>query len=280
MPEAANVEVGGRGGTILEHPLPRFGGRPCADRLTILLSNPLVLCYHAVSPDWPAALSVTPQQLESQAGALRSAGYRGATFSDAAQARTGKVVAFTFDDAYRSVLELALPILSRHGFPATVFAPTSFIGTGEPMRWPGIDGWLDGPHRSELVPMDWSELGSLAEAGWEIGSHTHTHPHLTELDDEALADELARSRHECEDKLGRACGSLAYPYGDHDGRVVAATAGAGYSFAGTLPARLHPLEPLRVPRVGIYNVDERVRFRLKTSPILRRLRAGRAWPRR
>lgn len=43
----------------------------------------LILCYHAVSPSWPAALSVTPDALESQLTRLARAGYRGVRFSDA-----------------------------------------------------------------------------------------------------------------------------------------------------------------------------------------------------
>ena len=60
------------------------------------------------------------------------------------------------------------------------------------MAWPGIDQWLGGAHEAELMPMSWDELGRLAEAGWEIGSHSRTHPQLTQLDDESVAHELDR----------------------------------------------------------------------------------------
>ena len=38
--------------------------------------------------------------------------------------------------------------------------------------------WLDSPHAGELTPMSWDELGELSELGWELGSHTRTHPRL------------------------------------------------------------------------------------------------------
>jgi len=243
------------------------------------MNDVLVLAYHAVSDTWPAALSATPERLERQVELLLASGYHGATFSEAALTPPAKrTVAVTFDDSYRSVLEFALPILSRHGFPGTVFVPTAYAGSGSPMAWPGIDGWLGGPHESELLPMGWDELRALAGAGWEIGSHTHTHPRLTELDDESLLDELTRSRRECEHHLGVRCDSLSYPYGDHDARVVDAAARAGYAVACTLPARLHRSEPLRWPRIGVYHTDGEARFRLKVSPVVRRLRASRVRP--
>ena len=81
-----------------------------------------------------------------------------------------------------------------------------------------------------------------------------------------------------EERLGRPCTTLAYPYGDYDERVVAAAGAAGYAAAGTLPARLHGVRELAWPRVGIYHVDDERRFRMKVSRTMRRLRGSRFWP--
>ena len=241
-------------------------------------SDLLVLCYHAVSERWPADLSITPENLEAQLDLLANRGYRGVTFTDAVKgAPEGKAVAVTFDDAYRSVLELGEPILARLGWPATVFVPTDFAGTERPMSWPGIDHWAGGEFDRELVPMSWEELDGLAARGWEIGSHTCSHPHLTELEDAVLEDELRRSKSVCEERLGRACESIAYPYGDHDARVVEVARRAGYRTAGTLPSRMDARDPLRWPRVGVYYGDDLRRFKAKVSPLVRGLRASRAW---
>lgn len=233
-----------------------------------------MLCYHAVSQSWDSELAVTTEQLERQVALLLRRGYEPARFLDAVSAPVARrTLAITFDDAYRSVHELALPILRELGAPASVYAPTDWIGTERPMRWPGIDGWLGTDHEPELVPMDWGELGELGEEGWEVGSHTRSHPRLTTLDDEQLVAELEGSRSACADGLGRPCETIAYPYGDVDGRVVAATAAAGYQAAGALPHAPHAPEPLRWPRVGIYRWDGSTRFRLKASPLARRLRS-------
>jgi peptidoglycan/xylan/chitin deacetylase (PgdA/CDA1 family) len=244
------------------------------------MANVLVLCYHALSERFPAAMSVTPANFERQLGLLKRAGYRGVTFEEAVSASSGRVVAITFDDAYLSVLQLAKPMLDSVGYPATVYAPTAYLDTPEqPLKWDGIDRWHGGEHERELLPMSWEQLGELAELGWEIGSHTCRHPHLDRVADDAeLRAELVESKATVEERLGRPCTTLAYPYGEYDERVVAAAGAAGYAAAGTLPARLHPARPLAWPRVGIYRGDDERRFRLKVSPVVRRLRASRIWP--
>jgi peptidoglycan/xylan/chitin deacetylase (PgdA/CDA1 family) len=244
------------------------------------MGDVLVLCYHAVSERWPASLSVTPDALASQLRLLARRGFRGATFGQAVGDRApGRTVAVTFDDAYLSVLELGKPLLDEVGFPATVFVPTDYPDAPErPMAWEGIDGWLGGPHEHDLRPLSWAQLGALADEGWEIGSHTCSHPRLTTVSDERLRLELLESRAKLEQRLGRACSTLAYPYGDHDARVVQATRAAGYAAAGTLPGRLPRPKPLAWPRVGVYHGDDERRFRLKVSGPMRALRRTALWP--
>jgi peptidoglycan/xylan/chitin deacetylase (PgdA/CDA1 family) len=185
-----------------------------------------------------------------------------------------KTLAVTFDDGYRSVLEGALPVLQSLGVPATLFVPTAWVGVPGPMTWPGIDRWVGGPWDHELRPLAWEELRALADAGWEIGSHSRSHPRLTGLDDAQLTAELTESRSECERALGRPCTSIAYPYGDVDARVVAAAARAGYRAGAGLPMRPHTPRPLDWPRLGVSREDSSARFRRQSSPIVRRLLAS------
>jgi peptidoglycan/xylan/chitin deacetylase (PgdA/CDA1 family) len=242
------------------------------------MPDQIVLCYHALSPTWEADLSTTPQLFEAQIQTLLRRGYRPQRFTELIeQPRVPRAFAVTFDDGYSSVLELGLPILARLGVPATLFVPTDHIATGRPMSWPGIEEWLGTPSEHELMPMDWDGVRALRDAGWEIGSHTCSHPHLTQLSDAELSDELSRSREVCEGHLAGPCLSIAYPYGDHDPRVVAAARRAGYATAGTLPERFTPGGPLDWPRIGIYRADDERRFALKVSPVVRAVRASRAW---
>lgn len=240
------------------------------------MSDVLVLCYHAVSDRWPAALSVRPAAFGRQLGLLARAGYVGTTFTRAlTEPPAPRTVAVTFDDAYRSVLTLGAPLLRARGWPATVFAPTDHVGSERPMAWTGIDRWAGTEHERELVPLSWSELRGLASEGWEVGSHTRSHPRLTQLADAQLADELSGSREAVEARMDTLCRSLAYPYGDVDARVVAAAAASGYSTAAALPAGWHPPRQLEYPRVGVWHGDALWRFAVKAAPPVRWLRARR-----
>jgi peptidoglycan/xylan/chitin deacetylase (PgdA/CDA1 family) len=238
------------------------------------VADTLVLCYHGVSDRWPAA--VTPGSLGAQVRYVLARGYRPVTFGEAMRAPGDKTLSVTFDDAYRSVGDRALPVLAALGIPATVFVPTDYVGLAR-AAWPGTDIWLDTPYADELDVMSWPELEMLRASGWEIGSHTCSHPRLGELEDAPLSHELCASRASIERALGCPCTSLAYPFGDYDDRVVQAAAQAGYRAACTLPVRLRGASVLAWPRIGIYRHDGRAAFRAKVSPVIRGLRATSAW---
>jgi len=232
----------------------------------------VALCYHATSPAWPNELSVEPDALARQVRMLLDRGYAPVRFADLLAGARGRRVAVTFDDAYRSTYELAWPALRELGVPATVYAPVDFVGASDPMSWPGIDDAAAGPHAAELRCMTWEQLGELHEAGWEIGSHTCSHPRLTECDGARLERELVASREAIAARIG-ACRTIAYPFGDVDGRGMSAARRAGYELAAALPAHVRRPVPLAWPRLGIYRQDADWRFRLKISRVVRALRA-------
>lgn len=109
------------------------------------------------------------------------------------------VVTITFDDGYQSVYENALPILKEHDYPATVYPIAGYINQGPYMGVP--------------------ELKALEKAGWEIGSHTVTHPHLTELSKERVKSEVRNSKLILEE-LGFEVQGIVTPYGDCNKQVL------------------------------------------------------------
>lgn len=229
-----------------------------------ITENRLILAYHSVSPTWTADTSVTPDRLREQLELLLSKGYRGVTLSDALRmpARQKAMVA-TFDDAHLSVYERARPILDELGVPGTIFVPTDFPDSGRPMGWKGYDMWVGTPLEHELACMSWEQLREVAEAGWEIGAHSCSHPFLTECDDAELRRQLVESRAACEEHMERPCPTLAYPYSDWDARVAEAAGAAGYTAAVTVNTGTWS-RPLQLPRTGVYHYDTGSRLRVRT----------------
>ena len=249
-----------------------------ADRAPKRLADVLVLCYHAVSADWPLPMSVSPAQLERDVKLLLGRGYRSATFHDAVFAPPARrTFAVTFDDAFGSVFERAYPLLSELGVPATVFVPSDHTESGAPRAWPRLDRWLGTEHEHELAGMSWAELRELQRAGWEIGSHTSSHPRLTGLPARELRYELTASRLRCEERIGVSCRTLAYPYGDVDGRVAEAARLAGYAAAASLDQWTRRPDPMRWPRTVVVKATSE-RFAADTSAVRRWAKGSRVGP--
>jgi peptidoglycan/xylan/chitin deacetylase (PgdA/CDA1 family) len=237
----------------------------------------LILCYHAVSNDWPGVGAIAPDILDRQIRHLLRRRYRPLTLSEAlASSSAGRKLVVTFDDAFHSVLERGLPVLEALEVPATLFVPTDFAAEAAPMTWSTLAQWVGTDHEDELRCMSWDDVRRLAVKGWEIGSHTCSHPKLTAIDRAQAAAELARSKQACETEVGSACRALAYPFGLHDPGVVEMAASAGYKSAVTLGDRLlgtrRRERPLELSREGIYRTTGWPHFLAATSPLLGRLR--------
>ncbi|MFF7972983.1 polysaccharide deacetylase family protein [Streptomyces sp. NPDC007905] len=187
-----------------------------------------ILMYHAVASapqDATRALSVAPEAFAEQMALIGDLGLTPVTTADlAARWRSGRPlpgrpVLVTFDDGYEGVHRHALPVLAKHGFPATLFVSTGWI-RGAYDTGGGLDTMLD-----------WQQVRDLADTGAEIGGHSHTHPQLDQLDDAALRAELVRSTEILTGELGSRPLSFAYPYGYSSRRVRHAVREAGYAQA-------------------------------------------------
>jgi peptidoglycan/xylan/chitin deacetylase (PgdA/CDA1 family) len=140
---------------------------------------------------------------------------------------------------------------------ADVSAWISQLKSVEPTLREGFLGCLEaeaGPDlRADLEavrPMRPDDLRALANSGHEIASHGTGHNVFLTLSDEALERELEESRRRIGSWIGEAPLGLAYPNGDQDERVRAASRRAGYAWACTTRAGMFRWgsDPLQVPR--------------------------------
>jgi peptidoglycan/xylan/chitin deacetylase (PgdA/CDA1 family) len=233
--------------------------------------NCVFLGYHSVTEDGPPYLSLRPDTFGRQLDLLLGAGFRSGTGAilgrlAAGEKLPGRHAFITFDDGFLDTATTALPMMSERGLTGLAFVLPGHLDDGAPLAWPEVAG--EAGRRPQLMrSMDWSMLATLVEAGWDIGSHTMSHPRLPGLSDEALAQELLDSRRLVEARLGR-CDLLAYPFGDWDDRVARAAAAAGYSFAFTLPfGGQSGATRMSIPRVTIDDRDVSWRFRTKLSGV-------------
>lgn len=164
----------------------------------------------------PAPLCIRPEVFRRQVEALLSAGFAsypltevGTWIKEGVPFPPG-ALSITFDDAYESVFTEAFPILETAGLKATVFAVTGALGQ--------TNKWAP-PSQGAVRIMTASQLKELSEAGWEVGSHTHSHRSLPGLTDSELRSDLLTSRSILEDAIGRGVQVMAYPYGHHDSRT-------------------------------------------------------------
>ena len=96
----------------------------------------------------------------------------------------------------------------------------------------------------------------LDSMGFDIGSHTMTHPQdMKLLRVKELRYELEESKKIIEDIIGRSCLKFAYPRGRYNDDVVRIVDEAGYKSARTTQVlKLHTTDPLRMPTtVHVYS---------------------------
>lgn len=152
----------------------------------------------------------------------------------------------TFDDGYASLAEHAFPVLADHGFAALVFVITDFVG-GE-NTWDVQYAWRRFRHLS------WDDLGRWQERGIEVHSHTAMHARLPWLPDDAVREELSRSRETIARRLGRAPSCVSYPFGIADARVRGLAAAAGYTLGFGGP-NASAGDPMLLERQPVYGWD-------------------------
>lgn len=143
---------------------------------------------------------------------------------------TGRELAVTFDDGFRSGLVNAAPLLAEHGFAAAYFLVTGLVSAppGAVERISRERLHLERP----LETLSWEDVERLVALGHEVGAHTRTHADLVALSHELLDEEVAGSRAELATRLGAPPAHFAAPYGDRErfsAAVSAAARAAGFA---------------------------------------------------
>lgn len=181
-----------------------------------------ILCYHRFAASCNSQLCIPEKTFIEQMKYLKDNNYRVISvgmlmdFLQYRQAVPKKSVVLTIDDGYRSVYNVAFPILQQFGFKATLFIYTDFVAGGNALTW--------------------EQIQEMKAAGFEIGSHTSSHTDLSTIrSNESRQDYLKRIRSEIFDskaildqKLRQDTILFAYPFGRTNPTVIDMVQKAGY----------------------------------------------------
>jgi peptidoglycan/xylan/chitin deacetylase (PgdA/CDA1 family) len=178
-----------------------------------------ILFYHRIADDRDE-LAVTPGSFRRQMDYLAAESYRVVDVLEAVDLlERGRLrprtIGLSFDDGYLDVAEHALGILAGHGFRATVFVAPCVIDGSARLGW----------YRFAPELLDWDDIAELdGEGTLRFEAHSLTHPNLTALDEPVARHEIAGSKHELEERLGRPVEAFSYPtglFGERERRLVA-----------------------------------------------------------
>lgn len=230
------------------------------------MSCAIILMYHIV--DEPrsareARFCVTPQQFDSQMRFLRQEDYRPVSLEEIVDCLIDRkpilpnTVAVTFDDGFSATCTHALAVLQTYSISATVFAVSQRLGRAN--EWMYERGF---PRRTIMSP---AQLRELDAAGVTIGSHTASHPRLTELPANEVDRELNESKQALQDVLGKAVQYFAYPYGLYNPAVRDAVEASGYRAACSTRAGFNRQgeDPFTLRRIDVFGGDALWQFKQK-----------------
>ena len=174
-----------------------------------------ILMYHLISvcarPNEKNQITVSVKRFREQMELVKNSGFKVVSLKDAitlleAGGNAEQCMALTFDDFYAETIDNAVPMLKEFGFPASFYVITDYIGSNK------IYPWLE-PGQDYPCPGTGKMAQEIASLGFEIGSHTCSHPVMSRLAPERVADELVRSRKVLEDLCGKPVDLFSYPYG-------------------------------------------------------------------
>jgi peptidoglycan/xylan/chitin deacetylase (PgdA/CDA1 family) len=196
-----------------------------------------ILLYHHVAAD----REITSAVLERQLRSMLDQGCQCFSMDQLLnvlrgdQRVTAPAFVVTFDDGYQDNWAHAFPVLKELSLPATMYVVTDRIGT---------EGFLS-----------WSDIETMASSGLvTFGSHTRTHRHFVRRETYAnLDDELRQSKAILEEKLGKSCDHLAWPWGDYETAWLPLVKAIGYRSAATTlsGANGEGKDPYKLKRINI-----------------------------
>jgi peptidoglycan/xylan/chitin deacetylase (PgdA/CDA1 family) len=189
-----------------------------------------ILLYHSISADATPQFkrwAVHPTTFAAHMAYLQDRQYTPVTVSRMTEAildptvpLPARPVVITFDDGLADFYSGALPVLVAHGFVATLYITTGFVGR--------TSSWLSPLGEGARPMLTWSQIAEIQAGGVECGAHTVSHPQLDIISRARAREEIIHCKSRLEQRLGRAAATFAYPSGYYDVTLRRFVREAGY----------------------------------------------------
>jgi peptidoglycan/xylan/chitin deacetylase (PgdA/CDA1 family) len=176
------------------------------------------LVYHALGPAPAGApfpgLYVSYGDFKAEMAWLHSHGYQAVTIDEVMKAwyhrgtLPAKPIVITFDNGYPEQVTFAPHVMARYG-------------------WPGV---LNEITENHLAPR---QIWPVIHRGWEVDSHSLTHPELTTATPAELWAQVHQSRVYLQTTFHIPSNSFCYPSSHYNAAVIADVKRAGYTNAVT-----------------------------------------------
>jgi peptidoglycan/xylan/chitin deacetylase (PgdA/CDA1 family) len=232
----------------------------------IKMNDFLILAYHSVSNKRTDNLAVHAQDFDKQLNWLKKNNYQSLSLNGLKNSGPlDKMVAITFDDGYRDNYHVALPILKKYGFKATIFITADFTGTDHIFWWDKkkIGKYGD---KDDFKLLSWNQINEMRDYGIEFGSHTKKHRLLPEISETEARIEIEESKSKISDMINSDVYSFCYPAGGLNDSIINMVGDAGYQCGViTPPVRGIPRSIFTLRRVGVYYNTSFFKFKLKTK---------------
>jgi peptidoglycan/xylan/chitin deacetylase (PgdA/CDA1 family) len=208
-----------------------------------------VLMYHHINPHKGDMFTVTPEVFEGQMAYLAKAGYKALSLDELSAFikrdldLRQKAVVITFDDGWLDNYIYAFPVLERYKLRATMFIVSDWIekssekSNGIPAYIPTDEESKDLVRKGEehKVVLTWELIKNMADSGLiDFFSHTKDHLECNNLSELHILEELRESKRILEERLGRPCPYLCWPYGMYSDMAVSMARKTGYKALFTI----------------------------------------------
>ncbi|KAA0454983.1 MAG: polysaccharide deacetylase family protein [Candidatus Thioglobus sp.] len=218
----------------------------------------VVLLYHNFSNATPKSTSISPELFEQHLRYLQQNDFKVLKLETMIKRLdkgfTDKCVVLTADDAYKSIVENAYPLLQKYQMPMSVFVST------------------DALDKKYKAMMTWQQVRDIDGQIIQFYNHTKSHQHLLKLDSGQIKTQIDYAQKRLNQELGVRQKIFAYPYGEANPVIIQQLKKLGYivfgQHSGVVSASSNLQNLPRFPMAAEYAKMQSFKIKVNALPMM------------